>query len=203
MLITTKGGNAGKVHIYVDGEYSLTVDLKFWQSLGIAEKTELDDEQLEQLTKVIGVRRAFNKGMSLLVSREHSRMEIIRKLKEKGFAEYAEEAADELVDCGYINEERFCEVYIRQLIESKHYGKKRILDELRNKGISSSLASAALEEFELDPVSDILGLLHGKLSRYTNDEKGVEKCYNTLIRYGYSPSDIRRGFDVLKDGEDV
>ncbi|MCQ2462317.1 MAG: recombination regulator RecX [Clostridia bacterium] len=202
MQITTKGGNAGKVHIYVDGEYSLTVDLKYWQSLGIAEKTEIDGEQLERLEHLIGVRRAFNKGLSLLVTREHSRAEIVRKLKEKGFEQYADEAAQQLCEHGYINEERFCEIYIRQLIEHKHFGKKRIYDELRSKGIDGQTAQAAIEEFELDPVNDILQLLGGKLSRYMNDEKGVNRCFNTLVRYGYSPSEIRRAFAALKEAEE-
>lgn len=202
MLITTKGGNAGKVHIYVDGEYSLTVDLKYWQSLGIPEKTEMDDEQLQALTELIGVRRAFNKGLSLLVTREHSRREIVRKLTEKGFGAYAEAAAEKLTEQGYINEERFCEITVRQLIEYKHYGKKRIYDELRKKGIDSALASSALEEFEFDPVSDILELLNGKYSRLLNDEKGVEKCYRTLVRLGYSPSEIRRAFAALREAEE-
>ena len=44
MKITAKGGRKDKIHIYIDGEYRLTVDEIFWFSCGYISGDEIDEE---------------------------------------------------------------------------------------------------------------------------------------------------------------
>lgn len=199
MKITCEAGKNGKAHIHVDGEYCMSVDGLFWYSLGIANGTDIDDEGLESLKREIGERRAYNKALSLIASREHSRAELISKLKLKGFGSYSEQAVERLCEQGYVDDERFAEAFARELSEKKSMGERRIREELYRRGISREIIEQTVWGLEADPAQQISELLNGRLSKYIYDDKGIRKCYNTLIRLGYSPSDIRQAFSDLED----
>ena len=89
-------GRLDKIHISIDGEYKMTVDEGYWRSLGIGDKAEIDSGTLESLSDMINRRRAFNKAVELISVREHSRKEIIEKLKQRGYEGVAEDTADSL-----------------------------------------------------------------------------------------------------------
>jgi regulatory protein len=72
----------------------------------------------------------------LLARREHSRLELRRKLLRKGFDEIETQAAiDRLVQQRLLSEERFVEALINARV-SKGYGPVRIRKELEEKGIA-------------------------------------------------------------------
>ena len=89
-------------------------------------------------------------AMDLLSRREHSRRELIDKLKIRGFeGEEVEAYLDRLADRGLQSDQRFLESYIRMRSQNG-YGPLRIRQELRKKGIEDSTISLNFESMELD-----------------------------------------------------
>ncbi|HHO68381.1 MAG TPA: regulatory protein RecX, partial [Gammaproteobacteria bacterium] len=83
--------------------------------------------------------------MRLLARREHSVLELRRKLEQRGWqGGPLDEVLDSLVDQNLLSDRRFAEVYTRTRIE-RGYGPLRIRAELRERGIDAALAEAALE----------------------------------------------------------
>ncbi len=84
--------------------------------------------------------------MRLLVHREHSRLELRRKLQSR-FPDSAEiePALDRLEERGYLNEERFVAEYLASR-KRKGYGPLRIKTELRERGIGKELIARYLME---------------------------------------------------------
>ena len=79
-------------------------------------------------------------ALNLLSRREHSRAELERKLRRKGFSPDAIEAAlDALGAEGLQSDERYTEAYVRWRY-GRGYGPRRILAELRERGISGAFA---------------------------------------------------------------
>lgn len=72
MTLTFSAGRQNKIHISVDGEYSMTVDADFWFTLGFSNGDEIDEEQLAELSRAVKERRAYNKALNLLSYRDHS-----------------------------------------------------------------------------------------------------------------------------------
>lgn len=89
-------------------------------------------------------------ALSLLSHREHSKKELITKLKTRGNTEEEINVAiEQLENMNYLNDERFAEIFVRSRL-SKPLGASRIQQELVQKGISSELAKIAIEEANAD-----------------------------------------------------
>ena len=92
----------------------------------------------------------IDQALSLLSHREHSKKELITKLKTRGNTEEEINVAiEQLENMNYLNDERFAEIFVRSRL-SKPLGASRIQQELVQKGISSELAKIAIEEANAD-----------------------------------------------------
>ena len=196
MKLTYKNGKAGKIHICVDGEYFSTVDEAYFSSLYLKNGQEVDCDELLHLKALFDSRRAYNCAVSLLSRRDHSEKELTDKLRLKGYAQGAHEAVSKLREQGYIDDGRFAAAYVRELVNVKKYGKKRIEQELYKKGIDRETIREAIEntEFSDEMLTDII---KRKYLRYLSDEKGVRKTVNALLRLGYSYSEIRAALNEI------
>ncbi len=195
MKITFKKGKQDKIHISVDGEYMLTVDEAYFASLGLWQGREVDDVELAEITEKVNIRRAYNCAVSLLSRRDHSEGELRQKLRQKGYADGSDEALARLKEQGYLDDCRFAKMYVSELIRLKGYGKARIKQELFRKGVSREITDIVLEEAEFDE-NKLEEIIRRKYMRYLDDEKGVRRTVNALLRLGYSFGEIR---DALKN----
>jgi regulatory protein len=95
----------------------------------------------EEATSLVQVRKA---GMDLLARREHTRLELRRKLRAKGFPEaIVEEVLAALARERLQSDERFAESFVAGRIR-RGQGPTRIAGELRQRGIADALAEAAI-----------------------------------------------------------
>ncbi len=205
MKITAKSGRKDKIHIYIDGEYLLTVDEIFWFSCGYISGDEIDEEELTAFKEAAGSRCAFNSALNSLDYRDHSEREIRTKLLRKYDADCVEEAVRKLVELDLVNDERYAENYARELYEHKKFGKMRIKSELRAKGIAGDIANEAVdalfEEEEPDNIQRIVDIIGKRYYNRMNDDVGRKKVFAALQRMGYSFSDIREAMSEFSDDE--
>ena len=190
MKLTYKKGKGDKIHISIDGEYRLTVDEMYFDSLYLKDGQEISEEDYAELEETVNIRRAYNCAVSLLSRRDHSKKELIRKLCEKGFSAGAEVAVEKLCSSGYVDDERFCRLFASELVRLKGYGRRRVEQELCRKGVDRDVISTVLEEitFDNETLSDII---KRKYLSKMSDEKGRQKTFNALMRLGYTYGEIR------------
>lgn len=89
----------------------------------------------------------LSRGLRILAIREHSVLEITRKLLER-FEEkdvLVHAVVDELVKLKYVSDERFAESYVRSR-GNKGFGPVKIKAELKGKGVSNNLIQDYLKE---------------------------------------------------------
>ena len=202
MLLTYEKGKKDKIHISIDGEYKLTVDAVFWYGLGIKNKSEISEEEFEELSERILLRRAFNKSIDLLSRREHSRKELIEKLSQRGYQAVSDLVADKLQEKGYLDDERFAGMYANELKNRKSMGKRRIRQELLRKGIDRDIIENVIESMEEDPIEEIVDIVKRKYPKFNLDEKNKTRAINGLLRLGYSFSDIKKALREIDNEED-
>ncbi len=198
--LTLRPGRENKVHLLLDGAYAMTVDSDFVAFSGLYENMEISDEALIALQGAVNARRAFNKASDLLAIRDHSEKELLQKLRQKGYAEGAEEALAKLKDYGYLDDARFAARYAAELQRVKHYGKRRIEQELYRKGVSRDVIAETLESMTFE-AEDLAALIEQKYARRLDTEKGVAQTVAALQRRGYGMREIRDALDKLAQEE--
>ena len=93
-----------------------------------------------------GVRRS---ALWHLSRRDHSEAELLTKLQRKtDNQEWINTIINECLDFNYLNDERFCESFIRSA-QNKGHGKTRIQQDLKLKGIAELLVKKTLKQTSL------------------------------------------------------
>ncbi len=197
MKITSKPGNGNKVHIYIDGEYTLTLYDDFWYRLGYEENREISEDELASLQEEAGFRLAYEKGIQYLATRAYSQKELYIKLKQKYNEQAADRAIQKLLYRGYLNDEEYARYYAKYLFDSKKYDIRRISYELKMKGVESEIIEETLKTLDNSPISRIIDMLSTKYEKKLTDEKECKKLVNRFVRMGYSYSDIKSAFREL------
>ena len=135
------------------------------------------------------VRRA---AMDLLARREHSRVELERKLAQRGaLAELVAPALDQLQQDGLLSEERFVEVFIRSRTNAG-YGPVRLLSELESKGITRECAREALRSSAVDWSAVAFDVWSRKFGSLPEQPKERARQIRFLAYRGFSMDTISR-----------
>lgn len=172
------------------------IDTNVLSEQGIKAGTEISDEEILRLSRLSANRRAKDKALRLIEFRDHSESELHLKLLREYDGEAAEYAVDKMRELGLIDDARFARNYMTVLIETKKYSKARAARELWAKGIDRQITDMLLSEFETDPSEQIKRIIEKRFTPLPEDEKGVRRMMNYLIRLGYSYGEIT---SVLKD----
>ena len=91
--------------------------------------------------------RAKNAAYRLLTYRPRSRKELEEKLREREFPEdIVEFVIDQCARLGYIDDARFAEQWARNRLRLRGFGRRRIEQELRNKGIDREIVRETIVE---------------------------------------------------------
>lgn len=95
--------------------------------------------------------RAKSIAIKYVAYRDRSKKEVSIHLEKKQFSEaIIFKAIDELASLGYIDDERFSVNWGSLRANNKKFGKKRVLKELIEKGVSHPIAEKALEKIYLN-----------------------------------------------------
>ncbi len=185
----------GLNNIYIDGEAAVKLDKEICLINHLKIGQKLSDEELLGLIKQSELRRAKEKALYILSGRNHSKKELIDKISRTTDREAAKEACEQMENLGLVDDDVFAKMYAKELFIRKKYGKIRVRQEMRLKGIDKELISEILEEYEEDPSEKILEILEKKYPRYKEDEKIKRRAVAALQRMGYNWEEIRRAVE--------
>jgi len=90
---------------------------------------------------------AFDSALRILSLRDHGRVELRRKLSERGFeAEEIRQSLTRLEDLSYLDDRRFSEAMIRSWVERKGHGFTSARSKLLKAGVDEVLIAEVMEE---------------------------------------------------------
>ena len=140
-------------------------------------------------------RKAFNTALRLLARREHSKFELAQKLRQRDFdSAVIEKVFLECERLNYLDDDRTARVLIEQL-SRRGYGAKRILAELKRKGISGGHIAGLLNEIvsddsERENAERVLTKNINRFDREVDGQKRKAKIYRFLFARGFSNETI-------------
>lgn len=177
--------------VYIDGEYAMKLDTAALKENCIKVGTTLDDDELKALIEKSNYRRAKEKALWLISGRDYSKKELADKIKKDSSEETAQEVCDRMEELGLVNDESFARRYAHDLIYLKKLSKRAARYKLMEKGIDRELCDEILDEFEVDPVEQLVELIERKYSNKLDDEKDRRRTIAALQRLGYGWGDIK------------
>jgi len=131
--------------------------------------------------------------MRLLAAREHSRLELDRKLSARGFSAQAiQELLDALTSEGLLSEPRLAESYVAERIR-KGFGPLRVRAELRRKGLADELIDPYLQAMR-DEWQAQLAAVHDRRfgEAPTGERKEIARRARFLESRGFPAASVRR-----------
>lgn len=188
--------------LYIDGELAMKLDTEVLIAQRFDVGREITDEELRECLIASELKRCKDKAMWLISFRDHSRRELVDKLRRDYSEDCCEQTADRMVELGLIDDERFARRYSADLINLKHLSYRGVRQKLAEKGISRELIDEVTGELEIDEEQQIRTIIDKKYSRVMNDEKGRRRAYNALMRLGFNYQDIKSVMAEYTDTEE-
>lgn len=150
------------------------------------ENNEIDKESYDFLFFLNQIHLCKKKSLDLLAIRDHSCFELKNKLRQRKFKiEVIDEVFLYLKEKNYLNDERFCEIFLKSRINKKPEGKIILLKRLQQKGVSYSLAENIYEKIiDEEKEVEICNLAYEKAYRKYGEDLDRIKQY--LTRSGFS-----------------
>lgn len=140
-------------------------------------------------TKTYSLQEATKKLESYCAYQDRCHKEVISKLRDMGMIPIAiYEILGHLIKENFLNEERFARSFARGKFNIKKWGRNRIVNELKQRGITKYNLTLALKEIEEDDYLETLELLAekrlGQLTE-TNVFKKRKKLADYLLYRGW------------------
>lgn len=189
----------GKRQIYMDGELFATLTADIVMSLDLHSGDELTEAQAEELILRVESLRALQKAYSLLSYNAHSRKALAAKLQKADFSDGATRLAlERLEELGLIDDRALALRLIAVMRDSKHWGKRRAVEELYKRGIPRDMAEELTVDY--DGYDGLVWQLEHKYRRRDlTDPKERQKVTAGLVRLGFSYDEIRHAFLEFED----
>lgn len=178
----------GRYNVFVDGQYSFSLDeLQLVQS-GIHSGLEIGDEQLANFCNESEFGKNYIRAIDLISRRLRSEKEIRDYAKRKNWTpDNTNRVIERLKEKGYLNDIAFAESFVRARQNAGKYSRRRIEQDLRKKGIANNIIQLVLH----DEVSDHAALNKLVAKRY-NRYDDINKLKAYLMRAGFNYDDINK-----------
>lgn len=189
--------------LYIDGEFAMKLDTETLLINHIRAGVEISDEQLHQLIEDSNNKRAKEKALWLISYRDHSKKELIDKIKRTSSEESAVSAVERLTELGLVNDEAYARRYYKELTQgSKHLSPRGARYKLMEKGIDRELIDAIVDETDIDEREQIRIIINSKYKNLYSDEKTKKRAISALQRKGFRFEDIRSVMEEYEEEND-
>ena len=204
--ITQAVRNPDRVNISVDGKYRFSLDMYQLSSLGLKIGREYTEAELDELETESQFGKLYARALEYCLMRPHSKKEVRdylwRKTRETKYKsrqtgeirsragvsqEIADRVFDRLVEKGYLDDEKFTRFWIENRNQTKGSSLRKLTNELRVKGVESSIIDQVLAESSRNDSDEIAKIIAKKRSKYPDEQKLI--AY--LARQGFSYDEIK------------
>jgi regulatory protein len=215
--ISLQKKNPNRVNISVDGAYKFSLDVYQVASLGIKTDKEYSEEELSELQTESQFGKLYARTLEYCLMRPHSAKEIRdylwRKTRETKYRsrrtgeimtkegvsqEIADRVFNRLEEKQYIDDEKFARYWVENRNQTKGSSTRKLSNELRMKGVESSVINAAISQTERSDVDELQKIITKKRRKYPDDQKLMQY----LARQGFSFDDIKQALARYDTEED-
>ena len=145
--------------------------------------------------------QALQRAKLYCAYQERCHAETKQKLYSFGlFKNEVDRIVSSLIEEDYLNEERFAMAYARGKFRMKHWGRMKIMHELKQKSVSRYCITKAIKQIEEDEYLEVLARLAREKFKELSDEQNElmrkKKVHDYLLQKGYERDLI---FSIIKE----
>ena len=181
----------GLSRLYIDGEYAVSLDTRALQENGVSVGMKIDDDDFRELIEKCEYRRAKEKALWHLSGKDYSRNQLFDKLRKDVSEDTAEAVCERMEELGLIDDEKYARHLAHDLFYLKNLSYRGVVYKLMEKGIDKDLCEEIADEFDIDPVEQLVELIEKKYADKLDDEKDRRRTIAALQRLGYNWGDIK------------
>ena len=175
----------------------LSVDRQTFDESPYRVEGDITEEELENLLHTSQYNRARERALYLLGLRDYACGELEKKLYTEATPEIAAAVVTRLQEVGLLDDERYAQRMARHLSEMKRYPRRRIVQELCQRGVDAETARMAAESLDGEDYEQALALLKKKYYNKLNDPEGRRRVTAALARRGFTYTAIRRAMEEI------
>jgi len=182
--------NPERVSIYVDGKYSFSLTQSQLLEHRLHSGLELSEADLAKLKYASDYGKLLERTLNYIMIRPRSTREVRDYLwRKKAEPELADAVQHWMQDRGYLNDTSFAQSWVRNRQLTKPVSKRRLVAELRQKGVASESIEQAFmtEEFDENEALREIIAKKRKQARYQDEVKLMQY----LARQGFSYDSIK------------
>jgi len=180
---------ADRYSIYVDDKYSFSLSEQELLSIKIKVGQEVTKLELKELLNKAEDDKAYMRVLDYLSRRPRSRWEVGQYLLRKGHNDNTiTKILNRLSKRGYTDDNKFAESWVRSRRALKHVSKRRLVDELRQKHVSSADISRVIRDDKTDEQEVLRQIIDRKKQQTRYQDQTKLKAY--LLRQGFSYDDV-------------
>lgn len=187
-IVTGLEKQRGKIRMIINEDTTILVPMSLFRERPFQMGDPIDMDDYDHWLMLRQYRHALDRAVVFLTARARSKKEVERKLLQCGYLpSTVEMVLLKLETMNILNDADFAAQWV-EARGDKLLGKRRIQQELRQKGISQEEADAAISSLDDDSQQEQANRLAAKLaSRYAKDEprKAVQKLMQALVRRGF------------------
>ncbi|MCA9859328.1 MAG: RecX family transcriptional regulator [Thermomicrobiales bacterium] len=204
--IEAQKNSTTRYSIFLDGEFAFGVSRDLLLESGLSKGVFVDRDAIDRILAKDAVDRAVASAMRALEQRMQTRLELRTRLMRKGFeSETIDTAMERLSNYGYLNDERFAELWIENRLAHRPRGRRMLEQELRQKGIDRQIIQETVANMEIDDRSAAIELATKRLRSVQGLPAAEQKKKLTgiLARKGFDFGTIRFTLEtVLEEDAD-
>lgn len=188
--------------IFINGEFSFGISADDLYHLGLKEGQIIEKKELKYIEDTILYTKGKDKALHLLSYRSRTEKEIRQRLYQEF---YPKRVIDRIVDFLYkysfLDDKVFAEQFVKSKMQGKPMGKKMLVYQLEQKGVSKDIAEIVIAKQDINEVEAAYQLIKKRvnimnITEFTLKEK--QRVYNYLQRRGFSYDSIYQVLDKLE-----
>lgn len=185
--------NKTRVSVFVDGEYSFSLDAADALRLGVKVDAQITEKDIEIYNLESNLSKAKAKAFDIVTRKAVTERELRTKLADKGYDNIICDIVIETMrEYNYINDIDYCQRFFEYGAE-KGWGKAKICFELKRRGVDEKIIYDAVSEFDDCPEERIYQILCSKFNTTDFDDiKQKQKAIRFFASRGFDFDSIKR-----------
>jgi len=201
-----------RLNLFIDGEFHCAVAVEVALRYGLRSGETIEPATLEEVLRENLAWEVRDSALRLLAVRARSESELRARLLRKGYPRDAVEACiATLVERGLVDDRAFASAYVRDRVRLRPRGSRRLVQELRARGVAQAVAADAVAEAlsEEEVVEADLALrlakswmrrtaprrVSGDVAQHHDPAVLRRRLYGYLARRGFDADVIRSAVD--------
>lgn len=180
-----------RVNVDLDGEFAFGLAQSV--AVGLTVGQELSDQDVIRIVEAESNEKAYLRALDYLARRDHSEIELRRKLALKGFSEdQIGHAVERVRELGYLNDRVFAENWIQSQSRFRPRSARMLRYELKLKGVPDQVISKSLAGVDDDGAALACAEKYSRRLAGLDESSFRNRLSAYLARRGFSYETIRK-----------